>query len=588
MKKYLLFGAFMGCWIMAYAQQMDSLWGEQTAKSVDSNQEAAPLKQFRDGNYAMFVHWGLYSALAGEWKGKTYYGIGEWLMSKSLANIPVDEYKMCAEKFNPLAFNAKKLVKLAKEAGMKYIVITSKHHDGFAMYHTQYDDFNIVDATPFARDPMKEISEECRKQGLGFGFYYSQTQDWTAPGGYRGPEVDGNGSMKTFDDYFQEKCIPQVKEICTRYGDINIVWFDTPANIKKEHVKQLIETVRKYQPKALVSGRVGYDMGDYRTLGDMEIPVKNEMGLWEAVDVTNDSWGYVWYDQNWKSPKELLTRLLSTIARGGTYMLNVGPKPDGSLPEQAVFSLKKAGEWIHKYPQVVYDAKPSPFGKEMPWGDVVEKGDKMYLLIYEWPTDGNLYFYGLDNDIQRANLLKGEKKRDVKFTSQKGWTTLKLPLCPVETYVNVVELCLNKTPQIKQALFLSPNGVSTFGVALADNIGNQKSVKRWMEKFGEWKHITQVNKWADMAKSVWNIQVMRSGYYQIDLSYSGEGHVVWKVQSDDGRVVQNQQPALSGYVYKPMGWMYFKEPGEYRVEVSLVNGDRTITSLEGIRFTAVE
>lgn len=215
-------------------------------------------------------------------------------MNPARANIPIGKYKACAKNFNPTAFDAKALVKLAKDAGMKYIIVTSKHHDGFAMYHSKCDSFNIV--------------------------------------------------------------------------------------ISKEHVQQLIDTVRTYQPNALISGRVGYDMCNYMTLGDMEIPSKNMDGLWGTVDVPNDSWGYVWYDQNWKAPKNVLTKLLTTVARGGTYMLNVGLKPDGSLPEQATFSLKNAGEWIQKYPQVVYNADSSPWGKAMPWGDVVSNGNKIIAV----------------------------------------------------------------------------------------------------------------------------------------------------------------------------------------------------------------
>ena len=160
---------------------------------------------------------------------------------------------------------------------------------------------------------------------MGFGFYYSHNQDWTYPGGTGGPKIDANGNKKTFDDYFNEKCLPQVEEITRNYGDIELIWFDTPGDMPKKYAEKLVEVVHHNQPNALVSGRVGYDMGDYQTLGDMEIPLENVEGLWESVDVTNDSWGYAWYDQNWKTPKQIVMNLVSTVARGGTYMLNVGP-----------------------------------------------------------------------------------------------------------------------------------------------------------------------------------------------------------------------------------------------------------------------
>jgi alpha-L-fucosidase len=389
---------------LTFAQEegMDKMWGKQKPEISDGSERG---KFFSDGNYAMFIHWGIYSNLANEWKGKTYYGIGEWIKHKNLADIPVDEYKEVARTFNPTKFDADAIVSLAKNAGMKYIIITSKHHDGFAMFHSRASDFNIMDATPFGRDPMKELAEACKKQGLGFGFYYSQNQDWTAPGGAGGPNVDESGKKVTFEEYFEQKCLPQVREITTQYGDIVLVWFDTPGRIPKKNVEQLVAEVRKNQPNALVSGRVGHGMGDYQTFGDMEIPFSNIDGMWETVDVTNDSWGYAWYDKNWKSPKLILENLISTVARGGTYMLNIGPKGDGSIPEEASYILLTAGDWLKKYPQIVYAAEPSPWKHILSWGDVTRQGDKLYLSVYSWPDNGKLFLPGLKTEIIQANLL---------------------------------------------------------------------------------------------------------------------------------------------------------------------------------------
>jgi alpha-L-fucosidase len=308
-------------------QSMDKMWGEN---SVISNQQIPDkAKLFEEGNFGMFIHWGLYSHHGGVWKGKTYYGIGEWLMSPRVANIPPAEYMKTAQEFNPDAFDAKNIVNLAKKAGMKYIIITSKHHEGFAMYDSKVSDFTIVKATPFGRDPMKELSEECRKQGLGFGFYYSHYQDWTTPGGGNGPTENADGSPATFKDYFYKKCKPQVREICSNYGDIDFVWFDTPGGMEKQYVVELADMVRELQPNAMLCSRVGYGLGDYATLGDMEVPHKNISGLWETCDTNNDSWSYAWYDNNFKSPEEILHRLISTVGRGGSYLFNIGPDGKG-------------------------------------------------------------------------------------------------------------------------------------------------------------------------------------------------------------------------------------------------------------------
>ena len=253
------------------------MWGKShEVKNIHAEDTRGHL--FEWGNYAMFIHWGLYSHLANKWKDRTYYGIGEWMMNEGMAGADRNEYMAVAREFNPSEFDAKKIAKLAKEAGMKYIIITSKHHDGFAMYHSACNPFNIVDATPFGRDPMKELAAACKAEGLGFGFYYSHNQDWTTTGGSGGPSHDAAGNKKTFDDYFREKCLPQVEEITRNYGDIELIWFDTPGGMPKKYAQTLVDVVRKNQPRALVSGRVGYDLGDYQTLGDMEVPLENVDG----------------------------------------------------------------------------------------------------------------------------------------------------------------------------------------------------------------------------------------------------------------------------------------------------------------------
>ena len=293
----------------------------------------------------MFIHWGAYSHLANKVDGKTYYGIGEWIMNPCMAGIPVDDYKRRAADFNPVRFDAEEVAQLAVDAGMKYIVITSKHHDGFAMYHSKADRFNIVDATPFGRDPMRELAEACQRVGIGFGFYNSHNQDWTCPGGSGGPGTDAAGRPVDFDDYFEKKCLPQVEEITSEYGEIEIVWFDTPGDMPKEYVEQLVAVVRENQPEALVAGRAGHDLGDYRTLGDMDVPLRNVEGLWESVDTTNDSWAFAWYDENWKSPTEILRRLIACVGRGGTCMLNLGIAGEGSRPARPVRGSGAIRRW---------------------------------------------------------------------------------------------------------------------------------------------------------------------------------------------------------------------------------------------------
>lgn len=571
------------------AKSMDKMWGDSSV-SFDIV-KARRRKLFDEGNYAMFIHWGLFSHLGGMWNGKTYYGIGEWIMNGNMAGIPVNEYKAVANEFNPVSFDAKAIAKLAKDAGMKYIIITSKHHDGFAMFHSKADPFNIVDATPFARDPMKELSSACSELGLGFGFYYSHNQDWTAPGGFGGPIEYTDGTPATFEDYFYKKCLPQVKEICTNYGPIDFVWFDTPGNMKKELVLKLVEVVREFQPNAMLCSRVGHGMGDYASKGDMEVPPRNIDGLWETCDTNNDSWSYAWYDNNFKSPKEILHRLISTIARGGTYLLNVGPDGIGNVPEIGMKFLQEAGKWIQKYPQVIYGTGSSPWDHALPWGDITTKRNSLFLSIFDWPQDGKLYLPGLKSKIVEARLLEGSKAIKIAIEQKNGWNIFNLPFKPADFPVSVIEVKLESDAEkadVNTIHGISPNIEAVLSAEFAEVFSAERKQVNWMEKFGEWKHVNQISKWKEDSKAEWIVEIFEPGYYYLDLRYRGKGKVVWQTVTDEGVKVQNQQAATEKYQNYPMGILEFKKAGKHSISVSLVEGDRETSSLESVLIKPVK
>lgn len=558
-----------------YAQQeMNKMWGEsQQAKELSVTDERGRL--FEYGNYAMFIHWGLYSQLANVWNGKTYYGIGEWLMDINMANADKNEYKATAKTFNPVKFDAEKVALLAKAAGMKYIIITSKHHDGFAMYHSACDSFNIVDATPFKRDPMKELSEACKKHGLGFGFYYSHNQDWTTPGASGAPRVDAAGNPKTFEDYFREKCLPQVEEITSNYGDIELVWFDTPGNIPQEYAQKLVDVVRKNQPNALVSGRVGYNLGDYMTLGDMEVPLENIDGLWESVDVTNDAWGYAWYDQNWKSPKLILKNLISTVARGGTYMLNVGLDGTGDIPDMVLKTLQASGKWIARYPQVIYGAGASPWKHALPWGDVVCNQGKLYLCVYDWPTSGKLYLPGLRNKVKSASVLQEDgKKQRIRCRQENGWTEFQIPYKQPDALVSIIELVPDGTEiSVDNIQAVDPEmGIKDLSVKFAKTESCDVYKSSWMEKFGEWKHVYCTGNLNRGGKLTWTLAVNTPGVYHLEVKARGKGRVVWKAETDEGYAIQNQQGVSDIFCNRPIGWIRIDKAGTHTITVKQLEG----------------
>lgn len=564
------------------AQDMDDMWGEQVVKLRAEEADRGLL--FDDGNYAMFIHWGLYSNLANKYDGKTYYGISEWIMHDRVAGIPVEAYKELARDFNPVNFDAMAIARLAKDAGMKYIIITSKHHDGFAMYDSAVSEFDIVDATPWGKDPMKQLAEACHELGLGFGFYYSHNQDWTHPGGSKG--VD-NGGGTGFEQYFNEKCLPQVREITTQYGPMVLIWFDTPGQMPKHYLEKLVKVVRENQPNALVSGRIGHGLGDYQTLGDMEIPHGNMDGLWETVDTTNDSWAYAWYDENWKSPKEILERLIATVARGGTYMLNIGPRGDGSVPERAVRSLREAGKWIHRYPQVIYGTSPSPWKHALPWGDVTVKDNSLFLCVNDWPTTGQLYLPGLKTGITDVRLLEGDSPEQLAYFRKKGWTVIEVPCRAPEETVSVVEVRLDGSPEADPTFALNPEMGIDLLAKFAEVEGAEKDEIRWMEKFGEWIKVVRAHAWQPGGTASWELEVLKPGDYDASLTYTGNGRLVWGVGIEGGEHIQNEQNASHNYQEFPIGWLNFPEAGRYTISVSCLEGNLDKASLKSLHLRPV-
>ncbi|MFT6059325.1 MAG: alpha-L-fucosidase [Lentimonas sp.] len=566
-------------------ESMDKMWGDSSVASGIEGSERAAL--FRDGNYGMFIHWGLYSHLGGQWQGETFYGIGEWI--KRQMKISDEDYMDIAKDFNPIEFDADAIVQTAKAAGMKYIIITSKHHEGFAMFDSEHP-FNIVDATPFARDPMMELADACRAAGLGFGFYYSHNQDWTSPGANGGPKQNSDGSDATFERYFREKCYPQVKEICTNYGPLSFVWFDTPGSMPKQFVSELVDLVRETQPNAMLCSRVGHGLGDYESLGDMDVPVRNHEGLWETCDTTNDSWSYAWYDQNWKDAKTILNRLVSTVGRGGSYLLNIGPDGTGRVPAAATHYLVEAGQWLQNYPGVIYSAGASPWGMAMPWGDVTVQGDHLNLVVFDWPQDRRIHLSGLEvADVVSAGLrTQAGDLLPLQWAQQGTWFSIdggELTADQVAGLASVVEVKLKAAPVVDATLGVHPNMPT---VLSADFASVENAVLKrigWMEKFGEWKHVTQVGEWEMGGTATWEVDVAEAGDYYIELTYRGEGRPVWGIQTDEGVSLQNQQAGTTGYHTYPFGLFEFKKRGKHHISVHLVEGDRKTSSLKSIRLS---
>lgn len=396
---------------------------------------------FREAKYGLFLHWGLYAIPAGEWRGRPVRPSSEWIMAH--ARIPVREYEQLARQFDPTEFNAEQWVTLAQQAGMRYIVYTAKHGDGFAMYHSRVSRYNIYDATPFHRDPLRELAEACARHGIRLGIYYSQSVDWHEPGGEGNTWDFGSDAAKdasgAYDRFLREKCEAQVKELLTNYGPICEMFFDTPWRLGGTRGRRFAALVHSLQPACLIDGRLGVP-GDYSTMGDNAIPSRPVPGDWESPGELNHNWGYDRNDADYKSPSEILFRLLDIVSKGGNYLLDVGPDALGRIPTVAALNLEAAGRWLAVNGPAVYGVRRSPFGEgyvkrppnpgEWParpaigWRCTAAAG-KLYFTIFNWPS-GGFRLPPIEAGIRRAYLL-ADPGADLPLVQAKGARIVETP-----------------------------------------------------------------------------------------------------------------------------------------------------------------
>ena len=308
-----------------------------------------PAHWFPRDKYGLFIHFGLYALLGGEYQGKTTRGIAEWIQLNE--DIPAAEYEALADRFDPIHFDADAIARQAKRWGMRYICFTAKHHDGYALFDSASDPYNSVQRAARPRDYVAELAAACRTHGLTLCLYYSQAQDWHHPDGYRAYR---DNSAIDFRRYLDSKCLPQLHELLTNYGDIGMIWFDTPMGMTLAESREIRDYVKQLQPNCLINGRIGHDLGDYLTTQDNRIPAYPVEGQWEVPATLNHSWGYKRSDSDWRSADGVIHQLLKIVSRGWNYLLNIGPRGDGSIPAESVAILDQVGAWLQSNGEAIY------------------------------------------------------------------------------------------------------------------------------------------------------------------------------------------------------------------------------------------
>jgi len=501
-------------WVYA---EMDSSLATYKGPYEDetAEQRDARMAWWRDARFGLFIHWGVYSVPAGTHNGEQIENIGEWIMH--YGKIPVSEYQQYAKEFNPVDYDPEAWVLMAKDAGMKYIVITAKHHDGFALFETAASDWNIVEATPYGKDLLKPLAEAARKHDIKLGFYYSQAQDWVHPGGSfwdgYGWDPAQNGSM---DEYLRDIAVPQVKELFTNYGEISILWWDTPIDMTPARAA-MFDGLVELQPGIIVNNRLlyGHD-GDLRT-PEQNVPPTGLDYDWEACMTMNTTWGYKSYDDDWKSSGQLIRNLVDSASKGGNYLLNVGPMANGEIPQASIERLKDVGEWMRVNSSSIYGTTASPFIR-LTWGRATKKeypnATELYLHVFDWPEDGLLRVDGLRSDVSGAYFMADFQQQIQVDKTQEG-VVLYLPEQPLDEIDTVIVLKINGKLEVERIL-PSQNEEGALVLSMDDaNIHNPGYGGR-LELRQNDNSASYLDGWTDYSSHVdWLVRIDNPGTFEV-------------------------------------------------------------------------
>ena len=513
----------------------DALNGWWTASMKTHEQR---MGWWREAKFGMFIHWGIYSLPGGEWKGRKVNGYAEHLMRKE--KISRNEYLELAHQFNPVKFNAEEWILNAKKTGMKYFIITAKHHDGFAMFDSEVSAFTIAKQTPFKRDPMQELAAAARKHGIKFGFYYSHAFDWEhpdAPGNdweYNNPGGDKLlGGANWYDHhpewlpkatkYVNEKAISQIKELLTKYHP-DILWFDTPHKLPLSENIRILKAIREIDQDVVINGRLvrnaAANFGDYKNTADRPAEFYPVSGDWEAIPTTNESYGYHKYDSSHKSTRHFIQLLASAASRGGNLLMNIGPKGDGKFDDKDLSILDGIGKWMDKNGESIFGTTATTLPLQN-WGVTTQKANKIYLHVFNWPADGKLYINGLLRDVAKVYPLSDSlKKITIKYLKPENVFVLLLDK-PSDTSNTVLVLEWKKEPATSRDYLITPNSQINRFLAFdaiqygeGFNYGDGKRDRYYVEG---WKSKNQ--------NLAWHFRTIMPGVYKMVIKYLAPGEI---------------------------------------------------------------
>ncbi|MGN0004004.1 MAG: alpha-L-fucosidase [Sphingobacterium composti] len=482
---------------------------------------------FEEARFGMFIHWGLYSAAEGIWKGENLRYLNnyaEWIRYRN--RISKEEYGELAKRFDWESINPEEWVIQAKKAGMKYIIMTSKHHDGVAIWDTKIGNYSLSKLAGVNRDVIKELAEACHKHDMKLGFYYSHWIDWEHPYAWdHNLELTNSVSPEQFNTYWQEKAIPQLRELLSNYGDIAVMWFDMwipyeQTIFKKEQLQQAVNLIRELQPNCLINSRLGLptdaEFVDFQTLGDNVFASEYIDHPWETPGTIAHSWGYSSYEKEWKSTSQIFESLISNVSLNGGLTLNIGPRANGQIPYESISRLNDIGNWLSKYGESIYGTKGTPLrAKNFDWGYLILKNlnnkSSLYAHIFNWPLDKKLRLTGIKSNPSSIYSMNGGELQKLNFVQKGSILRIDLPNNPTDNFVSLLKLEFNQNVDFDTDIVAE----SSFGgfTLSSKNVFNKKDHEILPYNGKKPSHI--ISKGQDLT---WYIDIPESGEYFIDVS----------------------------------------------------------------------